>query len=61
VNKKRLKTTTQLKNFAIDQTKDTVQSRLMKSSYRTADAFLRFAFFQHILLKDSIAYHSKKV
>ena len=45
-NQKRLKTTTELQDFAIDITKDTIEARLYKSSYRTAEAFLRFAFNQ---------------
>jgi hypothetical protein len=61
VNKKRLKTTTHLQNFAIDINKDTVQARLLKTSYRTAEAFLRFANNQLRLLKDSAAQNAGKV
>ena len=61
VNKKKLKTTTLLQNFAIDLTKDTVESRMFKSSYRTADAFLRFAYYQYIFLQKSIANNTTKI
>ncbi len=58
---RRLKTTTVLKNFAIDITKDNMQSRIFTSGYRTADAFLRFAYNQHLLLKNSVAYNAVSI
>jgi hypothetical protein len=58
---RRLKTTTVLKNFAIDLTKDNLQSRIFTSGYRTADAFLRFAYHQHVLLKHSVAYNTGSI
>jgi hypothetical protein len=58
---RRLVTTGRLKDFAIDMNKDNLQKRIFTSGYYTADAYLRFGYHQHELLKRSPAFNPKIV